>query len=357
MTTGRLLSAAVHGCLALAVLVLSGCLKQPVPPPPTAPHELALTPLPTYVIEPPDILLIDAIRLVPRPPYRIAPLDAILINAQGLLPEEPIRGYFSVSPDGTVNLGFSYGSVQVAGMTLEEAQQAIEAQLKQSRIKNPQARVSLGQMGGIQLIRGEHLVRPDGSIGLGIYGNLQVGGLTLDQARWLIERYLSRFFLNPEISVDVNAYNSKYYYVIADGAGYGQQILRFPVTGKETVLDAVSQIYGLPLVSSKHKIWVSRPNVAKPCGQDILPVDWVCLTEGGASSTNYQLAPGDRVYIQSQELIRTNNALAKMFAPIERVLGLTLLGASTVQSVQQIGVLARTGQAAGLVTGGGTIVR
>jgi polysaccharide export outer membrane protein len=310
---------------------------------------------PAYVIEPPDILLIDAIRVVPRPPYRIEPLDSISIQVFNLPAEEPIAGLFQVSPEGTINLGFSYGTVSVAWRTLEEAKEAIEKQLRDVRIKNPQVRVNLGQVGGVQLIRGEHLVRPDGTIGLGIYGSVSVWRMTLDQARVAIEQHLSQFFLEPQISVDVYAYNSKYYYVIADGAGYGQQILRFPITGKETVLDAVSQIYGLPLVSSKHKIWVARPDPADFCKQTILPVDWICLTEGGIPATNYQLLPNDRVYIQSQCLINTNNSLAKVFAPLERIFGITLLGSSTVQGIQYNVLLSR-GAAGGIVSPGGAIV-
>ena len=36
------------------------------------PHELAMRPLPTYRIEPPDVINIDLPRLVPLPPYRTA---------------------------------------------------------------------------------------------------------------------------------------------------------------------------------------------------------------------------------------------------------------------------------------------
>ena len=44
--------------------------------PPTDPSrmpakELAKVTLPAYVIEPPDILLVDALRVVPKPPFRI----------------------------------------------------------------------------------------------------------------------------------------------------------------------------------------------------------------------------------------------------------------------------------------------
>ena len=43
---------------------------------------------PAYVIEPPDILFIDAIRVVPKPPYRIEPLDILLIQVAETLPND-----------------------------------------------------------------------------------------------------------------------------------------------------------------------------------------------------------------------------------------------------------------------------
>jgi polysaccharide export outer membrane protein len=322
------------------------------------PHELDMVKLPPYMIEPPDVLLVDVIRLVPRPPYRIEPLDSILIQWNNVRPDgtvEPISNLYVVGPDGAVNLGFTYGPVRVTGMTLEQARVAVEQYLKTKGLKVPDVRVDLGQSAGIQLIRGEHLVRPDGTVGLGLYGSVDVTGLTLTQARQAIEAHLSAFFVDPQVSLDIYVYNSKFYYVIADGAGYGQQILRFHTTGKETVLDAITQISGLPPVSSKHKIWVARPNGSDPCKEQILPVDWCALTMGGSPLTNYQVMPGDRIYIQSQALIRTNNTLAKVLAPIERVLGITLLGASTVAEIQQIDLAPRAIKAGNAVitTNGG----
>src|SRR5262249_20302890 len=44
------------------------------------PRELTKVTLPEYVVEPPDILLIDAVRVVPKPPYRIEPLDVLYIS-------------------------------------------------------------------------------------------------------------------------------------------------------------------------------------------------------------------------------------------------------------------------------------
>jgi protein involved in polysaccharide export with SLBB domain len=269
---------------------------------------------------------------VPKPPYTVQPLDVLLIRLAEPLANQPIEGTYTVGPDGTINLGFSYGLVRVGGLTLVEVERAIRHQLIRVGLKDPQIAVGLAQFRGIQQARGEHLVRMDGTINLGSYGCVYVAGLTLAQAKVAIERHLSQYVLDPEITVDVGVYNSKYYYVIADGAGYGQAVYRFPVVGKETVLDAINNIGGIPIVGSKKKIWVARPAPANhPCLQ-ILPVDWQAIAMGGATTTNYQLFPGDRVYIHADSLIWFDNTLAKILQPIQRLLGTTLLTTSVIES-------------------------
>jgi protein involved in polysaccharide export with SLBB domain len=302
----------------------SGAGSEPVP------VELNKVSLPPYVIEPPDILLIDTVRMIPLPPYRVEPLDVLLIQAAEPLPNQIIAGPYGVGPDGTINLGYSYGLVRVAGLTLAEVEAVLRAHLSRT-LRNPQVSVALATYRGIQQVRGEHLVTPDGTINLGTYGAVYVAGLTLPQARCVIEKYLSQFVLNPQISLSVFAYNSKVYYVIFDGGGFGQQVLRFPITGNETVLDAISNVAGLPAVASKKRLWLARPAPAgHPCDQ-ILPIDWLAITQGGSTATNYQLFPGDRIYVKADCLISLDYALAKILSPIERIFGVTLLGEATVQ--------------------------
>jgi len=287
--------------------------------------------LPPYIVEPPDILLIDNIRMIPRPPYVIQALDVLLVRVAEPLPNRPIEGTYTVAPDGTINLGYSYGVVRVGGLTLDEAERAIRAQLGRV-LKDPQVAVGLAQYRGVQQVRGQHLVRMDGTIGLGSYGCVYVAGLTLAQVKVAVERHLSQYVLDPEVTVDVLAYNSKAFYIIADGAGYGQQVYRLPITGSDTVLSAISSIYGLPVVASKKYIWVARPTPAHHQCVQILPVDWRAITQAGSTATNYQLFPGDRIYIKSDPLIHADNMIAKFLAPIERILGFTLLGAYTVRA-------------------------
>jgi polysaccharide export outer membrane protein len=254
-----------------------------------------------------------------------------LVNVQGTFEDAPIAGLYVVEPDGTLFLGPTYGSVPVKGMTIEEVRDAITRHLGEI-LKEPKVFVSLGEFRGVQQIQGEHLVRPDGRVSLGSYGSVRVVGLTLPQAKAAVEAHLSQFLLDPEVSVDVLAYNSKVFYIVFDGAGAGQQVLRLPVTGNDTVLDALSQANGLTPVSSKHNIWVARPAPADaPCDQ-ILPVDWVAITERGQTATNYQLLPGDRIFVESQPMVAALNVIDRVTAPFERIFGFTLFGAGTIRS-------------------------
>src|SRR2546421_12743651 len=88
-----------------ALLLGGGCEHQQLISPVDSqiPRELSKVSLPAYVIEPPDILVIDAVRVVPLPPYRTEPLDVLSIDVSGLPEEAPrITGLLSVEPDWTL---------------------------------------------------------------------------------------------------------------------------------------------------------------------------------------------------------------------------------------------------------------
>lgn len=143
-------------------------------------------------------------------------------------------------------------------------------------------------------VSGEHLVTQDGTISLGRFGRVPVGGKTLEQARRAIEEHLSSQMKAPQVAVDVVAYNSSAYYVIAEAAGR-QAVDRFPITGNETVLDAVSQI-NRPIAGSVRSVRIVRPR-GMSAAPETIRVDWRAVTRGGNASANYQILPGDRVFV------------------------------------------------------------
>jgi RNA polymerase sigma factor (sigma-70 family) len=156
---------------------------------------------------------------------------------------------------------------------------------------------------------GEHLVRPDGTMGLGVYGSVPVTGLTTEQAAEAIARRLHEAGaagrlgaeeVRRKLKVEVTAYNSKFYYLITDLAGQGDQVYRLPITGADTVLDAIAQVDPGPAVGGGYRVWVERPPPEGGTPAQVLTVDWKGMIQGGETRTNYVVLPGDRVHLQAE---------------------------------------------------------
>jgi protein involved in polysaccharide export with SLBB domain len=308
-------------------------IAEATPPQSSPPSELAKVSLPRYRIAPPDILVVQAVRLFPKAPYFLQSSDFVQIIVPGTPVDQPIAGTFQVDSQGLVNLGAAYDSVRIAGLTVSEAEEAIAQHLSRL-IQSPQVSVSLLQASGVQQIAGEHLIGPDGHVNLGIYGSVYVAGMTVEEARGAIENQLANYMDQPKVSVDVLIYNSKFYYIINEGAGFGENVVRIPITGNETVLDAIAQIGGLQQVSSK-RIWISRPAPKDTQCDQVLPVDWEGITRGAATATNYQILPGDRIFVAEDRLLALNSTITKVINPVERIFGFTLLSSQTIQFLQR----------------------
>lgn len=145
---------------------------------------------------------------------------------------------------------------------------------------------------------GSFVVRQDGVLDLGLYGDVFVAGYTLDQVEQQIAQQLTAEALSRgqkptepyRVSARLSTSQSKYYYVMGTVASEG----RFPIKGNETVMDAILQA-GLKSNSLPEKAYLSRP---RPAGgpEQVLRIDW-CAIKDGDTLTNYQLFPGDRIVV------------------------------------------------------------
>jgi polysaccharide export outer membrane protein len=186
-------------------------------------------------------------------------------------------------------------------------------------------------------ITGERLVRPDGTITLGFYGEVYVAGLTIREAKEKIVLHLRKYLtdeilglIEPEdgqwrtippgdsdrVFIDVVAYNSKYYYVQGDVGTPG----RLPITGNETVLDAINAAGGLIPTSSPQNIHLVRPAPPGACCEQILPVNLAAIVNKGDPTTNYQLMPGDRLVVYRDPIVRTTLFIDRLAAPFLTVI-------------------------------------
>lgn len=261
-----------------------------------------------YVIEPPDVLTIEVGKLVPISPHKIEKLDALQIVVEGTLVNAPVSGIYTVNTNGEVNLGPIYDKVGVAGLTEEEATAAVEKHLS-TILREPRVALTIAQMSQQYHIEGQHLVGPDGNMNLGVFGQIHVSGLTLEQAKREIEnKLLTSHFQQASIALDMKSYNSKAFYIIEDNREGGDRVTRFPITGNETVLDALATIETLRIRDGT-QIWVTRKDKAGK--QQKLVVDWDALVRGDDTKTNYTLLPGDRLFVAQPDAKPSGNGLQR----------------------------------------------
>jgi polysaccharide biosynthesis/export protein len=244
------------------------------------PREFQKVSMPDYVVEAPDLLLVEV-------------LDA--------LPGRPISGERLVRPDGKITLGF-YGDVYVAGLTLPEVKEKIILHLRKYISDETLGLIDVEDETG-QEPNPDEKPKPPKMVD------------PKDSAR---------------VFVDVTAYNSKNYYVLGDVAVTG----RFPITGNETVLDAINFSGGLMPTAAPQNIRLVRPAPPGACCEQLLPVNLAAITSGGDPTTNYQIMPGDRIVVYRDPIVRLTVFMDRLAAPFQTVLGTTLQYAFTARSIK-----------------------
>jgi protein involved in polysaccharide export with SLBB domain len=146
---------------------------------------------------------------------------------------------------------------------------------------------------------GDQPILPDGTIQLGRYGHVYVAGKTLEEVEAAVKEAVTAQTKDAgPITVRVVVRQSKVYYVIGEVNAPGS----FPLSGRETVLDAILAAGGLNDRASRRNITLSRPS--PPCsGRTVLPICYQEIVQLGDTSTNYQIQAGDRIYVPTKTCI------------------------------------------------------
>jgi protein involved in polysaccharide export with SLBB domain len=137
----------------------------------------------------------------------------------------------------------------------------------------------------------------DGTIDLGRYGRVIVAGRTAPDIETLVRETIRAQDKDPgAIDVRIVSRVSKVYYVLGEVNAPGS----FPLAGRETVLDGIIAAGGLNDRASRTNIILSRPTPPGGC-RIVLPVCYGEIVQLGDTTTNYQLAPGDRIYVPTRQ--------------------------------------------------------
>ena len=164
-----------------------------------------------------------------------------------------------------------------------------------------------------QLTERSITVGPDGRVSFALIGQVQVAGRTVAQVTADLKQRYSRYIREPEVNVRVRDFKSKWIYV----DGEVQRPGRYPYTGSDSVINAISQAGFLTRRASPNGIHVARGNLNDP---EIYPVRLKDVIVDDDSRTNWLLAPEDIVYVPPSFMSRVGYALEEILFPISYVL-------------------------------------
>ncbi|TWT98499.1 polysaccharide biosynthesis/export family protein [Stieleria varia] len=248
-------------CLALciaAMLSLTGCRTAASIGLPVSANTNALLPHATHLRERVGHRSDIATELakVALPPSRVEAGDVLVIEPNDFNSPIRIQSDQTVQQDGTIELG-DYGRFMVMGMTTDEIQQLVQTRVASRETEKSQNRIALASH------------RNSGSA----------------PAEEVVDYGISVRLVNKE---------DAQFYVMGEVNAPGS----YPLIGADTVLDALIAAGGLSDRANEHKIILTRPRLdGQP--RQVLPVCFKQVVQLGDVSTNYQLQPGDRIYVPS----------------------------------------------------------
>ena len=196
---------------------------------------------------------------VSLPPHRVEAGDVLVIEPNDFNSPVRLPGDQTVQQDGTIELG-QYGRLQVMGRSAEEIQAQVSTMIA-----------------GIETSKFE---------------------ATVAQASYHPSQTKPQPTVDYGVAVRLVNQDSALFYVMGEVNSPGS----YPLVGHETVLDAIIAAGGLSDSANDHKIIVTRPQLpGRP--RVILPACYQQILQMGDVSTNYQLMPGDRIYVPSMTIL------------------------------------------------------
>ncbi len=134
---------------------------------------------------------------------------------------------------------------------------------------------------------GTYTVRADGKITLFVLHDVQAAGLTPDQLTTHLTEAVAEYMINPEVTVQVLAVNSRVFHMQGEVNRPGPYALATPTT----VFDALGNAGGFREFAKRGDVLILRSD------GKILHFDWASYVKGKKREQNVLLENGDTVVV------------------------------------------------------------
>lgn len=154
-------------------------------------------------------------------------------------------------------------------------------------------------------------VRPDGKVSVPLVGEIEANGMTVSQFTDTVRNGLSRYIVNPDVSVNIVKLGGVRVYVFGEINRPGA----YELTKGHRVIDAIGAAYGFNWDTAKKKIFlIHQDNPEKA-----IPINLNKMLQTGDMSENYEMREGDILYLTRNSRISFSRDIAPLLSGVYTV--------------------------------------
>jgi polysaccharide export outer membrane protein len=176
---------------------------------------------------------------------------------------------------------------------------------------NPPDAIAIHAPGATEIDGTIQRVRADGKVSLRLIGEVQVAGLTTQEIAEKLGAQLSRYYIEPEVAVELVDSRSQVYYVFGEVLHPGVKLY----TGRNTLLSALAQA-APTFLAWRSQIRVVRPGPEKD-SRKIIVVNLDKMVHSGDTQQNVLLQPGDIIEVPPTPLAWVGHRVRELLYPVE----------------------------------------
>lgn len=152
------------------------------------------------------------------------------------------------------------------------------------------------------------VVRPDGNVSFPLVGEIHAEGMTVSQFTDVLQQGLSRYIVDPDVSVNISKLGRVRVYVFGEVKKPGAVELE----KGHTVIDAIGAAQGFTRDTAKKKIFLIHQDQPK----SLIPINLNNMLKTGDMSQNVTLREGDILYLTKNHRIDFARDIAPIFSSI-----------------------------------------
>ena len=152
-------------------------------------------------------------------------------------------------------------------------------------------------------------IQPDHTFFFPLVGNIDTRGMGLRQLRTELTERLSKFFIDPQVSVEITASPNRKIFVLGEVNTPGVYQFDTPTSAVE----AISRAGGFTRDAKQRSVLLVRGDLSNP---ELRKLDFKLLFRGGAWEQNAQLMSGDLMYVPATSFANVE----RFFVRIERII-------------------------------------